>query len=217
MPDSSVTERLHASPRHLRIFAWMLAAAISLVSVYIWGDLYNWHMLPYSSYTFFPLFGLLAFGLMWSHYMVAVARQITGFPKTIIKRYYKATSIVVLASILLHPGLFIWQLFLDGYGLPPGSYKAYVGASMTWLVILGAISLFVFLAFELHRVFGDRSWWKYVGYANDVAMLAIFYHGLQLGSHLQSGWFRGLWLLYGILLVPAIVYLKIIIPRRSNS
>jgi hypothetical protein len=62
------------------------------------------------------------------------------------------------------------------------------------------VSLLVFLSFELHRRYSHKSWWQYVLYLNDLAMLAIFYHGLRLGSQLQAGWYVPIWYLYGITL-----------------
>jgi hypothetical protein len=74
------------------------------------------------------------------------------------------------------------------------------------VVLLGMASLLVFLAYELRRWFGKRPWWRFVGYASDAAMLTVFYHGLRLGSTLQSGWFNYVWLLYGATLVGSLMY-----------
>jgi len=131
--------------------------------------------------------------------------------------YFRYTGYVVLAAIVFHPGILIYQLFHDGYGLPPGSYSHFLAPGIEWLALLGTASLFAFLAFELHRWFGQRSWWKYVITAGDVAMVAIFYHGLRLGSQLQGGWFRAVWWLYGITLVAALVRkYTLLITQRSG-
>jgi hypothetical protein len=34
----------------------------------------------------------------------------------------------------------------------------------------------------------------------------VFYHGLRLGTQLHHGWYRGVWIAYGITLVGAITY-----------
>ena len=73
------------------------------------------------------------------------------------------------------------------------------------VTLLGSVSLLAFLAFEFHRWFADRPWWKYVLMASDAAMLAIFYHGLRLGSQLHGGWYRGVWWFYGITLLLLII------------
>src|SRR5262249_1332982 len=92
--------------------------------------------------------------------------------------------------------------FHDGFGLPPGSYEHYVAPGLGWITLLGTASLLVFLAFELHRWFSKKPWWHFIPEAGDFAMLAIFYHGLRLGSSLtHQGWFRMVWWFYGLTLV----------------
>jgi hypothetical protein len=88
---------------------------------------------------------------------------------------------------------------------------------MAWLTILGSISLLAFLAYELHRFYESRSWWKYVVAAGDAAMLGIFLHGLRLGGLLQAGWYREVWLFYGLtlLIVIARKYVSLLLSRRS--
>jgi hypothetical protein len=120
-------------------------------------------------------------------------------------QYFRVTGWVVLVLIVLHPGLLIYQRFRDGFGLPPGSYQSYVAPSMAWLTLLGTACLLIFLAFELRRRYGERSWWHFVAEAGDFAMLGIFYHGLQLGSQIH-GWYRTVWWFYGITLVAILLY-----------
>jgi hypothetical protein len=182
---------------------------IVLALAYIsWGQTSAWHLANVSVYRLFPLFGLWAFSLLWAQYIMLAVLYWLKFPVANVQRYFTYSSYGVLVCILSHPSLLIGQLWHDGFGLPPGSYEHFVGADKEWLVILGTLSLFVFLAYELHRWFKDRSWWRFVFYASDVAMLAIFYHGLRLGDELPNGWYRCVWYLYGVLLVAALVYIR---------
>jgi hypothetical protein len=158
-----------------------------------------------SPYQLFPLFGLLAFSIMWSQYMVEAIKNFRGQPDA-LPQYFHVTGWLVLIAILLHPGILIAARFQDGYGLPPGSYTSFVAPMQEWLVLLGSVSLFVFLVFELKRWFSQRRWWRFVQIANDVAIVAIFYHGLRLGQNLQASWYQGIWYVYGILLLAALVY-----------
>lgn len=169
----------------------------------VWGESLEWQFSGLSTYQVFPVLGLLAFGLMWGHYIIAALRLYLRLERSVTAQYFQLTSMVVLAAILLHPGLLIWQLARDGLGLPPESYFRLYG----WLTILGSVSLCVFLAFELRRKFGQRSWWKYIERLNDVAMVAVYYHGLKLGTHTQIGWFKYLWYFYGLTLIAALIYL----------
>ncbi len=144
---------------------------------------------------------------MWSHYVAGSLRRYYRVEAAVNKTFYKVTSVVVLALILLHPGLLIFQLWRDGFGLPPNSYvTVYALPAMKGALMLGTVSLMIFLAFELKYRFGKKQWWKYVEYAQIVAMLFIFYHGLTLGRELAGGWYRTVWYFYGVSLVTAIFY-----------
>lgn len=202
-----------------QICAWSLSLLVTLLSVITWGQSYDWQ-LAFDAYLVFPVLGLAAYGIMWAHYMAGTARELLGIDKDALKVYYRWTGFAVLALICLHPSLLIYQRFVDGYGLPPHSYETYVAPGLGWITLLGTASLLVFLAYEFHRKFGKRSWWHFVTEAGDVAMLAIFYHGLRLGSQLQQGWFHYVWWFYGITLVVILVRSyskKYLLPALRNK
>jgi hypothetical protein len=197
------------------IFPWALSAVVSALAVYVWGSGFAWDIHALNAYLFFPVLGLQAFSLMWAHYMVGAVKDswLAGLD---LKPYFRYTGYVVLGAIVLHPGILIYQLFHDGFGLPPSSYEHYVGPGLGWVTLLGTVSLLTFLAFELHRFYSDRPWWKYVVSAGDVAMVAIFYHGLRLGSQLQGGWYRGVWWVYGVTLIAALVRKYVLVFKGTN-
>jgi hypothetical protein len=193
--------------KQLKVMAWGLSSTVALVAFVAWGQLYDWQLGDLSSYQLFPLFGLLAFSIMWSHYIAAALRLYFKIEKKVLGQYFEVTSMVVLAAIILHPGLLVWQLWRDGMGLPPGSTWSFVGPSLKWFVTLGMVSLGIFLAYEFRRWFAKRSWWRLVQYASDLAMAFVFIHSLKLGSNLQDGWFQMVWYFYGATFVVAIVYI----------
>jgi hypothetical protein len=187
-----------------QIGVWSLTALAAALAIIVWGQSFNWH-LSFDAYLIFPVLGLAAYSIMWAHYMAGTMRELFSIDKDALKQYYRLTGFAVLALICLHPGLLIYQRFMDGFGLPPHSYETYVGPGLGWITLLGTASLLVFLAYEFHRVYGKRSWWHFVTEAGDLAMLAIFYHGLKLGLQLQHGWFRYVWWFYGITLVAVLI------------
>ncbi len=196
------------TPAQLQIGAWALSIAVSIVAFIAWGSDLKWQLDKLTPYKLFPLFGLLAFSVMWSHYMAGVLRRYLGFGKEVLKDYFELTSVFVLLCILLHPGLLIWQLWRDGFGLPPTSYlDNYVSKKASRAALLGSLSLLIFLSYELHRWFQDKSWWKYIERISDIGMVLIFIHALRLGRQLQPGWFRVVWWIYGISLLGALVYI----------
>ncbi len=200
---------------------WLLSAFVSLLAIYVWGNSFNWQLSHVSSYQFFPLLGLIGFSIMWSHYMTGfLGRTVLRLEDSNKALYFRITGYVVLIAILLHPGILIYKRFRDGFGLPPGSYKTFVAPGMAWVVMLGSVSLLAFLAYELKRFYGEKSWWKYIAYASDVAMLAIFYHGLRLGDQLQSGWYRYVWYFYGASLLLMLLhkyFLQIYHPKQVKQ
>lgn len=182
---------------------WSLSTLVSFVALFAWGQSFEWALSAINPYQFFPLLGLLGFSLIWSQYMVA-GLQTVLLRGVKLADYFRYTGYAVLLVIVLHPGILIYQRFHDGFGLPPGSYESFVAPGMAWLTLLGTASLLIFLAFELRRWFSRKTWWKFVARAGDLAILAIFYHGLRLGSQLQGGWYHGVWLFYGTTLVLAL-------------
>ena len=194
---------------NLVMFAWAISVLSVLIAFIAWGDTLSWRLnsLGTSTYTIFPLFGLVAFSLMWSHYIVAAARKYANYPSEVTKQYFNITSLLVLIAIFLHPGLLIWQLWRDGMGLPPQSYLNFVDPARKAFVVLGSVSLLVFIAYEFRRKFNKKTWWKFVQYASDGAMIAIFIHGLKLGGNLQAGWYKYVWYFYGLSLVASLLYL----------
>jgi hypothetical protein len=212
--NSSVRSYWLEQARVSQVIAWTLITLACLVSIIAWGSFYQWHLWPTSTYIVFPLLGLLAFSIMWTHYMMTALRTAWSLKKETLADYFRWTGYAVLILICLHPGLLIYQRFKDGYGLPPHSYESYVAPGLGWITLLGTASLLVFLAFELHRFFRKYTWWHYVADASDAAMLAIVYHGLRLGTQLHQGWFRYIWLFYLVTLLLALVYKYI---KRFNT
>lgn len=160
-------------------------------------------------YGLFPLLGLMAWSLMWMHYVSGSLKRYLGLAQdeTILKRYFTITSLVVLVLILLHPAILYTNLFEDGYGLPPlSAFMAYPTAAARLALVFGGVSLIAFLLFELGRWFRTKSWWKYIEYASMGAMILIFVHALLIGGALLPGWFRFVWIGLGWILVMSFVY-----------
>ncbi len=193
--------------KHLLLVAWGTSAMTAALSVIVWGQSFAWDFSAVSTYLLFPLLGLIAFGLMWSHYVTAALRVYSKLDKQVTKSYFNATSAAVLGAILLHPGLLAYQLWRDGMGLPPGSELNYLPDSKDFYILIAMFSLFVFLAYELRHWFQEKSWWKYMQVLSDFAIILIYIHGLNVGSQLQQGWFQIVWYLYGLTLAAAMTYM----------
>lgn len=193
---------------------WLLATFVVTAAVAVWAG----NRQPENGltiYDVFPPLGLVAFGLMWTHFVMGALRRYSGAVKRARDTYMTVSMGVVLALIILHPGLLWLGLYLDGLGLPPISYLT-VYQSQLLAVLLGTLGLTIFLAFELKRWFGRKSWWRFVEWAQIVGMTAIFFHAIELGGELREDWFAVVWWLYGISLLVAIIYTAIYNRRRGQ-
>lgn len=192
--------------RRLPLVAWMLTATTIALAVLAWGPEFSWDFHLVNVYVLFTIFGLIAFSTMWSQYITGAVTGLVGADSSRLAAYYRLTGFIVLAAILLHPGLLTWQLWRDGFGLPPFSELRYIGPMLYVAIIIGMTCLFIFLAFEFRRLFGARNWWRYMDMAVDAAMLGIFYHGLKLGAQIEHGWYGRVWWFYGLSLILALGY-----------
>ena len=199
----------------LPIAAWLLVALVLVLAFTSWAQSLDWHIFGVSTYQLFPIFGLIAYSTMWTHYVISALRRGLGVRREALTNYYRVTSYVVLVSIVLHPGLLVWQLSRDGFGLPPASYLRYVGPSLHVAVLIGSASFIIFLAYEFRRIFRRRSWWRYLEWATDIAMVGIFYHGLVLGTQTHGGWFNVVWYFYGFTLFDILLY-KHLVPIQEK-
>lgn len=144
---------------------------------------------------------LLAFGFMWVHYLSAYLKA-NYQPDLDTKKATKVTQAFVLLAIIAHPVAIIYKLNEAGYGLPPASYKSFFGTTGSMFIALGMISLFAFLAYEFKSVLKDKpKVWSKILSLNDLAMILIVFHGFKLGFVINSGWFRYVWLGYGLSLL----------------
>lgn len=188
---------------HLNQIEWGLGVAAVVLPVVAW--LSKNDLSDATLYDIFPPLGLIAFGIMWTHFVVGALRRYAGIETRKRNLYMPVSMGLVLALILLHPGLLWIALFMDGYGLPPQSHmEAY--SSQLLFVALGTIGLMIFLAFELKRWFGQKKWWKVIEKIQVVGMGAIFIHALGLGNELKLDWFMAVWTFYGLTFVLSVAY-----------
>jgi hypothetical protein len=177
-------------------------AGVLILAVTVWETTHSWQPSGLSIYQIFPIFGLVAFSSMWVQYAAVCVAQYYGLKFDYFNVFYKVSGWTVLVAIVMHPGLLSYQLWRDGFGLPPGSVlQHYVAPELGWVALLGVVSLLIFLAYEFYRLFGNKPWWRLELWASELAMVAIFYHALRLGGETQIEWFRVIWFFYGITLV----------------
>lgn len=192
---------------NLNAIEWTLGILAVLLPLIAWTGRVDFGNL--TLYDIFPPLGLIAFGVMWTHFVVGALKRYSGIKQRSRNMYMPVSMGIVLALILLHPGLLWIALYMDGFGLPPQSHmQAY--SSQLLFVSLGVLGLMIFLSYELKRFFGKKSWWKYIEWLQIVGMVAIFVHALGLGSELRLDWFMAVWVFYGVTLAAAVAYSQFI-------
>ena len=184
---------------------WVTVFLSLAIVVFSWSRGINWGTGSISAYQLFPLFGLTAWITMAGHYYLGTLRIINPNLKK-PKGYKVITGYIVLGSLLLHPGILAYEQFDNGQGLPPTSFYNFVGDGLKLAVMLGSISLVIFLSFEVFERLKDRprikKQWTAVSISQSLAMTLIWVHGLRLGTNLGQGWFQFLWVIAGLALIP---------------
>lgn len=150
----------------------------------------------------FPVFGLLAFSIMWLHIVGGVFKNF--FDKYInFQKFVNQTSVIVLIFLILHPTLFLVHL----------TSKQIISIFTTGQPIyvwLGVISWIIFICYDIAKISKIQKflnkYWQTIRFISTVPFFLILIHSLELGSDLQKGPLRFLWIFYGITALFATFY-----------
>lgn len=133
------------------------------------------------------LLGVVAFSLMWVHY---VADLIAPRPDDAKDVQYVISRYAVLLAILVHPFLINYYLVTNNFGFPPQGYEALLG-DLAAVVLLGWIALAAFLLFELRSKL--KRFDRKIFHANIIAMFLVLIHGFMIGMVLMDTWYASVW------------------------
>lgn len=188
-----------------RLIPWLLFVIVTIVPFLAWSYTRSWNYESLTLITIFPLLGLWAWGIMWTHYAYGGLRLV--FPSLQKnKTYSKLSGALVLALILLHPVLLAASQWQNTKSLPPGSIYSYVLPEHKIYILLGTIGLILFLSFEIFERIKNNPYikkhWKWISLSQMLAMVLIFFHALSIGSAYYIGWFEFYWVVLGALLIP---------------
>ncbi len=191
------------------LFPWVLGIGVMFAGFLAWFQNMGNTFDIVSLYQVFPILGIWAWSLMWTHFAIWEIRRLKpSLPGN--RLYSKVSGTLVFWLLLLHPGILAVEQFRQGKGLPPFSYFAYAGEASVWLILLGIVGLTGFLFYEVairfqNNVKVKRFWWL-VNITQTVAMASIFTHGIKLGGDVHGGWFRTYWIWLGLLLIPCLLH-----------
>src|SRR3989344_712857 len=150
----------------------------------------------------FPVFGLVAFAILWLHALSGVfepwLRNNFDFD-----RFVHNTSMLVLVCIILHPLLLF--VYVD-FNLE--KILLYYGHLL--YIRLGVVGWLLLITYDIGKAlkkynFFARNWNKIL-LISTIGFLLTFFHSVRLGSDLQSGPLSTVWLFYGVTAIFATLY-----------
>jgi len=159
----------------------------------------------------FPLFGLAAFSLLWLH---AVSGPFEPWMRKHINfdLYVQRTAWLILVCIIAHPLLLLASLnfSITNLFIVYGSTFIVVGIA-GWVLL---ISYDIIKPLRKSYPFFAKHWTLVLAISN-IGFLLTFVHSIFLGSDLQTGFLRVVWIFYGITAFFSIVYTYAIRPLAS--
>lgn len=192
-----------------KLTPWLLFLVVVLLGCGAYFSDQNWEIgaVFSSGLSIFPLLGIIAWSVMWTHFVYGALRIKYKLPKN--KIYSVSSGWLVLILILLHPGLLLLENYRSAQLLPPKSILIYTGESLLWAVLIAELALLIFLSYEVFNRIRDKAIikknWFWISLSQMLAMTLIFVHSLALGQNLKEGWFRYYWILMFVILVVCFV------------
>ncbi|MBI3572995.1 MAG: FAD-dependent oxidoreductase [Candidatus Kerfeldbacteria bacterium] len=214
----------------IRPLGWVLAAAWALIFLtpgYVFfhqrgglAFLQGTDLLSFS-HRIFPLFGLYAFTLVWTQFMIGTSQSLL---KKVIPRiitFHRREGAFALTFALLHPLL----LFI-GVGHAAFWGRTFVAPKLVPYVWLGYFQLLIMCTTAgtalLMRLSSLKRVWHTIHYLNYVLFVSIWIHSWFLGSDVQSTWLKYLWLfaataITGVVIRLRTYYRQRIVPESSGE
>lgn len=175
-------------------FAGFVAVAYPL---YVWSGRFVFSATPFVLFDLFPAFGLLAFSTMWLHVVGGAFREwINKYLD--FQQFVFWTSFVVLAALLLHPGLLLLGFTLTG----GGSAYNYAPSGKEYLITIAILAWIIFISYDFLKVLHKKGYlakyWHVIKLVSTLALFLAFFHSINLGRDLHVGSLRVVWWFYGI-------------------
>lgn len=164
----------------------------------------GWDILGNFPNNLFPAFGLIAFSILWLHSISGVfepwLRDRINFD-----RYVQTSSIIVLISIILHPLLILMSLDFN-------LSRLYLYGET--YIKLGIIAWLLLITYDIGKLLKRYDFfvrhWRKILLISTIGFLLTFFHSLNLGSDLQSGPLRAIWIFYGVTGIISTIYTYVI-------
>ena len=181
--------------QYIKLLIWLITISTYALPLLAWFEARDWSLNNLEPINIFPLIGLLAFFQLWSLYAVKSIKRYRRIDFN-FRRWFDVSMNLFLVWMLLHPALLL--LASNKYELEP---ETYVGEENLVYLQFAYVAIAAFFIYELANRLKNlevlKKHWDLIKTVNMAAFVAIYFHGLFLGQHLQSGWLRSVWYFLG--------------------
>jgi hypothetical protein len=197
----------------IRGLVFLIVLVAVLYPLVVWYKSVNLSASSGILFSIFPAFGLIAFSVMWLHIVGA------SFKSTLEKyfnfeKFVSVSSKVVLVSLILHPLILFIALISAGYG---GGVFGYIGPNGLYLIWLAVIAWLIFIGYDMAKKFKEQDFfarhWQTIKFISTLAFFLVLIHSLGLGTNLQTGSLRYVWIFYGATAAGATLYNYLLRPK----
>jgi hypothetical protein len=187
------------------LLASLLVLALPTV---VWGRALDWDTQSMNSYTVFPLLGLLAYTIFFLQVVTLSLAPYLREAGVAVDGYLKRSGHFFFLLVLLHP-IVLRMALSESEGTWLQAIYDYVGTEAAPYITLALSALALFCITEVFYRTGSRWGGPVVAvvieYTNYLAFYAIYIHSTHLGTNLQEGLLRSVWLGYLCIASVAIV------------
>lgn len=188
----------HSQKRYTAITLIWAAVAYPLLTV-IFAR--TWALDETLLYNLFPIFGVMAFTILWLHVISGVferdLRKLINFDL-----YVRRTAWIVFVSIIMHPLLALFSFDFDLWGI--------IDVYGTWPIRLAVTGWLLLITYDIARLLHKKEFfrrhWRKILFISTIGIILAFFHSIWIGSDLQSGPLRFLWIFYGVTAILATIY-----------
>ena len=184
----------------IRFIITLFACLAVLYPLWVRFGSLGWTLGPSILQSIFPALGLIAFAVLWLH---VISGAFEPYLRTLFDfdRFVHRTSIIILICLILYPLLLLIDFDFNFSAVFAYGEKYILLAVIGWLLL---ITYDIGKALKRYNFFVRH--WNAILLISTTGFILTFLHSLALGSDLQAGPLRAVWIFYGATAIPATVY-----------
>lgn len=184
----------------------LIAGLVGVIAFAAWAEPFAGRLWPMSPYAAAPLFDMLAFSLVCVYAIALVAAHHLARGTAWVAGLIAGLA---LTAIVLHPGLMFWQLWRDGFGLPPASYFHFYTQDQLVGLTFG-VSGYLLTAIVLGaNVVRPRPASRFSAGILAIGGAGMFWYSLLTNVFIQESWFVRVWIALGFVFACTVSWLLV--------